>query len=231
MRTDICSIPVEEVFEPKDGCPLCRLYSMLEDRMLEYITGAAMMEPDVRKETNKYGFCFDHFKGMLNRRNRLGVALILDSHLAQVESDLFGGLIKTGDSGRVSKINKLNDSCFVCDNIEKNFNSIVNNIFKHYENEREFRALVAEQETYCLPHYALLLSLSEKNLSRRHKDEFKKAITEIAQKNMAELRSDVRHFCDMYDYRNTGEDADWGNSKDSPERSVMFLTSKDPEKK
>ena len=75
------------------------------------------------------------------------------------------------------------------------------------------------------------MSLADKNLSRRYKDEFKKSITEIVQKNMAELHSDVRHFCDMYDYRNNGEDADWGNSKDSPERSVMFLTSRDPEKK
>ena len=67
MRSDICSIPVNEVFEPKDGCPLCRLRDMLEERVLDYIMGAAMMEPDVRKETNKQGFCYDHFKAMLNR--------------------------------------------------------------------------------------------------------------------------------------------------------------------
>ena len=45
MRSDICSIPVEEVFEPKEGCPVCRMRNMLENRMAEYITGAAMMEP------------------------------------------------------------------------------------------------------------------------------------------------------------------------------------------
>ena len=45
MREDICSIPVNEVFEPKDGCPFCRMRDMLEDRMATYITGAAMMEP------------------------------------------------------------------------------------------------------------------------------------------------------------------------------------------
>ena len=61
MREDICSIPVNEVFEPKDGCPFCRMRDMLEDRMTTYITGAAMMEPDVRIETNRQGFCFEHF--------------------------------------------------------------------------------------------------------------------------------------------------------------------------
>ena len=47
MREDICSIPISEIFEPKDGCPFCRMRDMLEDRMATYITGAAMMEPDV----------------------------------------------------------------------------------------------------------------------------------------------------------------------------------------
>ena len=60
MREDITSIPISEVFEPQDGCPLCRLREMLEERIAVYITGAAMMEPDVRQETNRLGFCNPH---------------------------------------------------------------------------------------------------------------------------------------------------------------------------
>ena len=56
MREDLCTIPINEVFEPRDGCPFCRMRDMLEDRMATYITGAAMMEPDVRIETNRLGF-------------------------------------------------------------------------------------------------------------------------------------------------------------------------------
>ena len=66
MRSDICSIPVAEVFEPKEGCPLCRMRDMLEERVLEYIMGAAMMEPDVRIETNRQGFCKDHCSDRLH---------------------------------------------------------------------------------------------------------------------------------------------------------------------
>lgn len=67
MREDICSIPISEIFEPKDGCPFCRMRDMLEDRMATYITGAAMMEPDVRVETNHLGFCHQHFEQILQR--------------------------------------------------------------------------------------------------------------------------------------------------------------------
>ncbi len=45
MREDICTIPISEVFEPKEGCPICRMRDTLENRVTEYITGAAMMEP------------------------------------------------------------------------------------------------------------------------------------------------------------------------------------------
>ena len=81
MREDICSIPINEVFEPKDGCPYCRMRDMLEDRMATYITGAAMMEPDVRVETNRLGFCETHMKHILERGSRLSVALILQTLL------------------------------------------------------------------------------------------------------------------------------------------------------
>ena len=43
MRYDITNIPVAEVFEERDGCPICRLRDQLEQRVVEYITGAAMM--------------------------------------------------------------------------------------------------------------------------------------------------------------------------------------------
>ena len=73
MREDICSIPISEIFEPKDGCPFCRMRDMLEDRMATYITGAAMMEPDVRVETNRLGFCHQHFEQILQRGSRLSL--------------------------------------------------------------------------------------------------------------------------------------------------------------
>ena len=92
MREDICSIPVSEVFAPKDGCPICRMVSTLEEHLVEYITGAAMMEPDVRQETNRTGFCPEHFRMMLARRNRLSVALTMESHLKELQQNLdFGG--------------------------------------------------------------------------------------------------------------------------------------------
>ena len=64
MRESILTIPISEIFEPKCGCPICRMREMLETRTVEYIMGAAMMEPDVRIETNRLGFCREHYEKM-----------------------------------------------------------------------------------------------------------------------------------------------------------------------
>lgn len=56
MKESIYTIPVSEILEPRQGCPLCILRDTLEKRAVEYIMGAAMMEPDVRQETNRQGF-------------------------------------------------------------------------------------------------------------------------------------------------------------------------------
>jgi uncharacterized protein with von Willebrand factor type A (vWA) domain len=43
---NIVTIPINEIFGPKCGCPFCRMESMLEERYVEYIVGDAMMAPE-----------------------------------------------------------------------------------------------------------------------------------------------------------------------------------------
>ena len=119
MREDICTIPISEVFEPKEGCPICRMRDTLENRVTEYITGAAMMEPDIREVTNVQGFCYPHFSMMLKKGSRLSNALILESHLKEIETSVLR-LDKRGVPGKkeVEAAKKLTESCFVCEQIQ-----------------------------------------------------------------------------------------------------------------
>ena len=89
MREDICTIPISEAFEENDGCPVCRMYKTVEDRIVEYIMGAAMMEPDIRIETNRLGFCEKHLRAMMKRRGRLQLALMLETHTDELYKELF----------------------------------------------------------------------------------------------------------------------------------------------
>ena len=220
MKKDICSIPISDVFEPKSGCPICRLHNMLEQRMIEYTLGASLMEPDVRIETNRLGFCSHHFEKLLGQRNRLGLALILESHLEGVQKSAF--------SSAFSKSKPI-DSCFICDNILVYIDRMLDTLYILYNKENDFRRLFEEQQCLCLPHYHLLMKKAKADIDKKLQSKFANECERLSSGYLKELIGDVHHFCSMFDYRNNSEDADWGNSKDAIERAVWYLTSRDGE--
>ena len=77
----------------------------------------------------------------------------------------------------------------------------------------------------CLPHYDMLVSHCG-DMDKKYQKRFIDSCNDLVKKYLDSLESDVSHYCSMYDYRNTGKDADWGNSKDSIERAIKFLTTR-----
>ena len=230
MMENICTIPLTEVLEETDGCPICRMRDLLEKRVIEYITGPAMMEPEVRIRSNELGFCHTHLNQMLSSRNRLAVALTLETHLAEVEKKVFGAgkpaLLQPNTKKRLYQTARIQETCFVCDRMEWGMSRMVDNLVDLLDSEPEMRRMLEAQSMICLPHYALLLERVENRLSKKTKGEVTETLHRLAGGYLKELHGDVRHFCDMFDYRNSGENADWGNARDSLERAAEFLTSR-----
>ena len=225
MRDDICTIPVSEGFEEKDGCPLCRMRAIAEKRVIDYIMGAAMMEPDVRLNTNELGFCRDHFDQKTKAGNRLSLALILDSHLQEIDKTIFaeGKLFKPSEKKVMYRAVRLEQTCFVCSKLNYGMSHMVDTIYRVYASDEDFRKLYAEQTELCLPHYTMLMQYLPDSMDKTIRKQFKETSKKLAQGYLHELCGDVRHFCQMFDYHNNDEDADWGNSKDSIERAIAYL--------
>jgi len=203
------------------GCPICSLYRMLEENELDLILGASMMEPDVRIKTNKLGFCDIHNKMMFTRKNRLGMALTLESHLDELRKEIADKpLLVPGYPAR-SRIAELEGTCYVCGRINRNFEILIDNIVYHWSNDETFREKFSSQPYFCLPHYRALLDMSREKLSKKQNAEFAKAAEKVVMPYFDELRGDVSWFCKKFDYRYADEP--WGNSKDAVERSMKFL--------
>lgn len=229
MRDDICTIPVSEVFEENDGCPVCRMYNTVQERIIEYIMGAAMMEPDVRTVTNKVGFCEKHYRKMLGRKGRLQLALMLESHIDELNREILSDKLFRSVKAKGEKAARVTDTCFICNKIEWGMSRMTETLYRCYETDMDFRKMFNGQSMFCLPHFELLANGADKKKMRMYHGEFLKNLTRITQDYSKALHGDVKHFCSMYDYRNSGKDADWGNSKDSVERTVAFLTGADIE--
>ena len=208
MRESILTIPINEVFEPKRGCPICAMRNTVEDHICEYIMGAAMMEPDVRIETNKLGFCREHYNSLLKQNNRLSLALMLDTHLAELRSNIFDKKDSVFSKGsKAKKSSEATETCFVCSKVNWGVNHMMDTLFNMW-NDEGFRKLYSEQEYVCLPHYNLLMNTA-------------------AQK----LKKDVHEFCNSFDYRNAKalHNEDKEHVRSSIERAIEFITSRKPD--
>ena len=223
MRDDICTIPVSEVFEVNDGCPICRMRDTIEERITEYIMGDAMMEPDVRIETNKVGFCEWHYNKMMSRRGRLQLALMLQTHVDEINNKIFKKSIFTSSAKRGEKAATVSDTCFICDKIEYGLSRMIETIYRCYENEKDFRELFNNQEMFCLPHYERLILGADKHKMRSYHGEFAKNLTQITGDYSKKLHEQLSEYVTIYDYRSNKNNTDNLESRDSVERTVAFL--------
>ncbi len=225
------TIPVNEAFDGgEEGtpctCPMCRLHTKLEENELELILGASMMEPDVRQKTNVQGFCGPHYQMMFGRKNRLGLGLILESHLSRIEGDLssegLSALFSGVGTDSMKKLGKLEESCYICGRIEMHFSRMFDTVLLLYKTDSTFRRKFAAQPFFCLPHYRRLLMLAKSSMSKKEFPEFYGVASEIEKRYIKELGEDVSWFCKKFDYRYADEP--WKNSKDAVERSIAFLS-------
>lgn len=222
MKENICTIPVNEVFEENDGCPICRMRNIIEAKYIDYITGPAMMEPDIRIETNRTGFCERHFGMMLTMgRARLPVALTLESHLIEIREKI---LAKKPDKKTIAALHNLEDSCFVCDYIEPHLARALETVCLNYKNEPEFRKLYESQPYICLNHYRMILESAKKPMGRDY-DTFAETTRRLVMKYADSLQTDIAGFRDAFDYRNAGKPMPTA-SRDVIERTIEFLTSR-----
>ena len=224
----IYTIPVNEAFEasrddPSCGCPMCAIYRKLEENELELILGASMMEPDIRIKTNEQGFCRLHYDLMFVRKNRLGMALTLESHLKELQSDIKEGTFGTPGTKPVKRIGTLEQTCYVCKRVQYHFEHMAECVVYLWEADEDFGPKLRAQPYFCIPHYKKLLEYGQKRLSKKKLPQYVGDVGKVVNDYMTTLTDDVSWFCKKFDYRYDQEP--WYNSKDAVERAIKFLRS------
>ncbi len=234
MPETIYTIPINEAFDKTEesetpSCPFCELYEMLENNALEAIMGAAMMEPDIRIETNRLGFCRNHFNKIYKNGNRLGLALILESHIAEVNEKVFKKPLFDSKGEKSEKaIENISETCYLCNKIAYSLTKMYSNTIYIWETDEDFRRKFKNQRCFCLPHYRKLLQYGRSELDKKQFAEFFEVAKGIEKKYIEELNEDVSWFCKKFDYRY--DDEPWGNAKDAVPRALDFLSGGKTEK-
>ena len=228
----IYTIPINEAFEKgmESGtcdCPMCKLYDKLEKKEVEMALGPAMMEPATRIQTNEKGFCHEHFKQLHAQSNSLSLALILESHLTELNEKMDGGILTKifgGKSNSHLKATKaLKGSCYICEALEANFRRMIENTVLLYECDPKFREKLLGQKYFCLPHYQELIEHAKNNLNKKKFGDFFDDISSVEKDYFEKIIKDVSWYCKKFDYRYDSEP--WYDSKDAVDRAIRFLSS------
>ena len=231
MPEKIFTIPLNEAFDRMEGCPLCSLRDRLEEQTLESALGAAMMEPSVRIEMNKEGFCHPHLSAMYRKKNKLALGLILESHLDELGT-LLEAPVSGGKKGLFSKkpegedaaeaLTEQVNSCYVCRRIKSTERRYASNAAWLWESDPAFREKLRKQPCFCLSHTALLLRAGKQELKEKDYQSLYDALTNVTKTALAALRQDVTAFTVSFDHRNADKPLSEAE-RTSLERAVTML--------
>ena len=153
----------------------------------------------------------------------LGIGLMLESHLEEVEKKIDGPRLGNRARGSVAALGALEADCYVCSRINKNLSAMIATAVYLWEIDHAFRKKMEKVPYFCLPHYRAMIDYAEKKMNKKLFREFYEVVHGIEKKYITSLRGDVSWFCKKFDYRYDQEP--WYNSKDSVERAIKFLRS------
>ena len=236
MKEKLYTIPVNEAFESDGECPICSMRKKLETDAIEFTMGPSYMEDDIREATSRLGFCEKHLEQLYQNQNRLGLALILKTHMDKIVKDVekhsssrfkFKSLSflknKVETPEVVNYLNKIEDHCFVCEKIEGTYERYIATVFYLYHSEESFQRKFRESKGFCTSHYKALYLAAPKYLKGEEMKGFLTELNQLYLDNMKRVRDDLEWFIDKFDYRYA--DQPWKNSKDALPRSMQKTNS------
>ncbi|MBE5958011.1 MAG: hypothetical protein E7254_04000 [Lachnospiraceae bacterium] len=232
MDDKLYTIPVKEALETDCECCVCKMYEEIEKNAIEFTMGPSYMEDDIRFQTDEKGFCNVHSKKLYEYNNRLGLGIIMNTHLQRTVKDIEklssgakgGGFFKKKDySDLINYIKNLNNSCFVCERINNTFDRYIATIFHLWKNDKDFVAKYSNCKGFCTNHFGLLVEEAKNNLMGSSYEDFLDKTIDLYLSNMKRVNGDVDWFVDKFDYR--FKDEPWKNSKDALPRCLIKTNS------
>ena len=240
MKEKLYAIPVNDAFSKDCECPVCAMYKELENNAVEYTMGPSYMEDDIRAVTDRLGFCDKHVKMVYDQNNRLGMALVMSTHLRKTIGEVKAATKhrtmpkislfsknKTTGNPVTEYIHNLDNSCFVCSRINGIFDRYIATIFHLWKTDEAFREKYKSSKGFCQRHYAVLTDYAPNEIKDSALDEFLSITDKLYIENMERVLGDIDWFINKFDFRYDNEP--WKNSKDSLQRAILKTNSVDIE--
>ena len=172
MKYHIDTIPIWDALHLDGECLLCYLRRRTEHLLADRYLGGSVMESDTRIRVNRSGFCSAHQQMLYDRQNRLGHALMMHSHLMEMQEKAAGilssarqaaedtasapalkrlmgrGAAADGLKTAAADLAKLVNACTLCNSLDDTMNRWLPCC--PVENRRVVRKALTESRGFCL---------------------------------------------------------------------------------
>ena len=191
---------IKEKFNSDCDCPLCEIQKVVEEQFLHEFLNDAVMEDNTRILVGKLGFCQKHYDMLINRQNKLSVALQIRTRLDKISS-LYSELKNTRQADKVIKeLEKGTNSCAICEYVNESMVKYFKTIAQMFVKEKSFLKTLLSSKGFCSHHYAQLLKYS--SYAGIIKNDYVNILSIVESRAIEKLKVDLKAFCDKHDYRN-----------------------------
>jgi hypothetical protein len=212
---------VHDAYTKPGECPLCVLEDAAETVYLKSFAHSRVMEPNVRVQTNMKGFCPAHYRKLYDGENKLGLSLVVHTHLQHVAAEVGGALDaltraaearnpKDRTNAAVAPLAPLRDSCFICALLHEDMDRYVETILYLWNKDPGFPEVIRSSSGFCVPHFITVVEAGSSSLPAESLRHLLPELAALMTKSLERLERELGAFSQLHQAGNTsmGTDAE-----------------------
>jgi hypothetical protein len=202
---------VHDAYAQSAECPLCLLMDGAERTYLHSFQHSRVMEPNVRVKTNAAGFCPTHLGKLYQGENKLGLGLVMLTHLEEKSGEIARALDESLAAARapsrersrripqiVGSLESLRDSCFICDLLAVDLARYAWTILYLWRKDPQFPAQLKASRGFCLSHFCTVLDAACRILRGDRLAGFLDDIVPVMKHTLGALERDLLAFTQLH---------------------------------
>ncbi len=232
MKIVLETIPVWDALNENSECPLCSLMKEAEKDALGYYLSSAVMTPEVRVETNTYGFCKSHMQKLAEANKPQVLSLIMDTYYEENKKLYKPSFERIACASNIRKAEKAIDEfkaqvssrdkgCLVCSRMDDRLYRYCYTIAALFDEDSDFRDALKKSKGFCIEHTIILAQIAQDALSKDSLLEFYKTIFSLLDSNLDRVQHDDWWMSQKYKSEN--KDKPWSGCEDAQKRAVYKL--------
>ena len=237
MKIVLETIPVWDGLNSDSECFLCSLMKRAESDAIGYYLSSAVMTPEVRVETNTYGFCKSHMRKLAEANKPQVLALVMDTYYEENKKSFKPSFEKIASAKKPRHAEKAIDEfkaqvslrdkgCLVCSRMDDRLYRYCYTVAALFGEDSDFREAPKKSKGFCLEHTLELARIAPDALSGDSLLEFYKTIFSLLDTNLDRVQHDDWWMTQKYKSEN--KDKPWNGCEDAQKRAVYKLVGEAP---